>query len=109
MATAPATARHAHEHTRAPGCTGNKAGRPARLHKIESQRCGIARMVTGDRSCIDVLPQSSAADRAPQEVAPSLLDDHVRGCVTDAARTGPARAEEKHAELTDALHRALRL
>lgn len=66
-------------------------------------------MVTDDRSCIDVLTQISATGRAPQEVALGLLDDHVRGCVTTAARTDPARAEEKYAELTDTLRRALRL
>ncbi|MGW5214790.1 metal-sensitive transcriptional regulator [Streptomyces sp. NPDC004051] len=105
MATAPATARHAHGHTRAPG----HADRLARLNKIEGQRRGIARMVTDDRSCIDVLTQISAAGRAPQQVALGLLDDPVRGCVTDAARTDPAQAEERYAELTDPLRRALRL
>ncbi|WP_275404772.1 metal-sensitive transcriptional regulator [Streptomyces sp. SID9913] len=61
-------------------------------------------MVTDDRSCIDVLTQISAVGRALQEVALGLLDDHVRGCVTTAAR-----AEERYAELTNALRRALRL
>ncbi len=50
-------------------------------------------MVTGERYCIDVLTQISAAGHALQEVALGLLDDHVRGCVTDAARTDPDKAE----------------
>ncbi|MGW5611608.1 metal-sensitive transcriptional regulator [Streptomyces sp. NPDC003753] len=100
---------HAHEHTQAPGYAGHKADHLARLHKIEGQIRGISRMVTDDRYCIDVLTQISAASRALQEVALGLLDDHVRGCVTNAARTDPTQAEEKFAELTDSLRRALRV
>jgi DNA-binding FrmR family transcriptional regulator len=66
-------------------------------------------MVTDDRSCIDVLTQISAAGRALQEVALGLLDDHVRGCVTNAARTDPGQTEERFDELNDTLRRALRL
>ncbi|WP_327313178.1 metal-sensitive transcriptional regulator [Streptomyces sp. NBC_01235] len=110
MTTAPATPRDAHgQHTRAPGCAGHKGDHLARLNKIEGQVRGIARMVTDDRYCVDVLTQISAATRALQEVALNLLDDHVRGCVTDAARTDPAQADDKFAELTDTLRRALRL
>ncbi|WDF44953.1 metal-sensing transcriptional repressor [Streptomyces sp. T12] len=57
-------------------------------------------MVTGDRHCIDVLTQITAAGRALQEVALSLLDDHVRSCVTDAARTQRA----VHSTSTDGHH-----
>jgi CsoR family transcriptional regulator, copper-sensing transcriptional repressor len=110
MTTAPAAPRHAHEqHTQAPGYSDHKADHLARLNKIEGQISGISRMVTDDRYCIDVLTQISAATRALQEVALGLLDDHVRGCVTHAAGTDPAHAEEKFDELTDTLRRALRL
>ncbi|MFI7413576.1 metal-sensitive transcriptional regulator [Streptomyces sp. NPDC049627] len=96
-------------HTQAPGYADHKADHLARLHKIEGQVRGISRMVTGDRYCIDVLTQISAATRALQEVALGLLDDHVRSCVTDAARTDATQAEEKFEELTGALRRTLRL
>ncbi|MFE9770476.1 metal-sensitive transcriptional regulator [Streptomyces sp. NPDC005931] len=110
MTTTPATPRHAHErHTEAPGYADNKADHLARLHKIEGQIRGISRMVTDDRYCIDVLTQISAAGHALQEVALGLLDDHVRGCVTDAARTDTVHAEEKFVELNATLRRALRL
>ncbi|GAA3495911.1 metal-sensitive transcriptional regulator [Streptomyces prasinosporus] len=110
MTTTPAAPRHVHErHTEAPGCADNKADHLARLHKIEGQVRGISRMVTDDRYCIDVLTQISAASHALQEVALGLLDDHVRGCVTDAARTDAAHAEEKLVELNATLRRALRL
>ncbi|MEV0170661.1 metal-sensitive transcriptional regulator [Streptomyces sp. NPDC050803] len=110
MTTAPTAPRHSPEqHTQAPGYADHKADHLARLSKIEGQIRGISRMVTDDRYCIDVLTQITAASRALQEVALALLDDHVRGCVTDAARTDPAQAEEKFAELSDTLRRAVRL
>ncbi|WP_155059320.1 metal-sensitive transcriptional regulator [Streptomyces blattellae] len=109
MTTTPATRHTRERHTEAPGYTSHKADHLARLNKIEGQIRGISRMVTDDRYCIDVLTQISAAGRALQEVAVGLLDDHVRGCVTDAARTDPAHAEEEFAELNDTLRRALRL
>ncbi|MFI7413495.1 metal-sensitive transcriptional regulator [Streptomyces sp. NPDC049627] len=110
MTSAPATPRRAHgPHAQAPGYADHKADHLARLNKIEGQIRGISRMVTDDRYCIDVLTQISAAGRALQEVALGLLDDHVRGCVTDAARTDPTQAEERFAEFSDTLRRALRL
>ena len=107
--TTAASPRHAHEHTQTPGYASHKTDHLARLHKIEGQIRGISRMVTDDRYCIDVLTQITAVSRALQEVALGLLDDHVRGCVTNAARTDPSQAEERFAELTNTLRRALRL
>jgi CsoR family transcriptional regulator, copper-sensing transcriptional repressor len=104
MTSVPATPRHA----QTPCYPTHKADHLARLNKIEGQICGISRMVTDGRYCIDVLTQISAAGLL-QEVALGLLHDHVRGCVTDAARTDPAQAEEKFAEFSDTLRRALRL
>ena len=91
------------------GSVQDKEALVRHLHRIEGQVRGIERMLEEDRYCIDVLTQISAAGRALQEVALGLLDDHVRGCVTDAARTDPAQAEEKFAEFSDTLRRALRL
>ncbi|KOT89964.1 hypothetical protein ADK86_27805 [Streptomyces sp. NRRL F-5755] len=81
----------------------------ARLHKVEGQIRGVTRMVADDRYCIDVLTQIGAVTHALQEVALSLLDDHVRHCVTDAARTDPAAGATKLDELTTAMRRTLRL
>jgi DNA-binding FrmR family transcriptional regulator len=92
-----------------PGYQGAKSDHLARLHKVEGQVRGIARMVDTDRYCIDVLTQVAAATRALQEVALSLLDDHLRHCVVDAARAGGVESQTKLDELTVTLRRALRL
>lgn len=96
------------DHTQ-PGYLPRKTDHLGRLHKVEGQVRGISRMVEQDRYCIDVLTQISAATRALQEVALSLLDDHVRHCVSDAARRDPDEAEGKFDELTRTLRLALRL
>ncbi|WP_149182590.1 metal-sensitive transcriptional regulator [Streptomyces sp. TRM49041] len=101
QAPAPGAARH--------GYADHKGDHLARLHKVEGQVRGITRMVDDDRYCIDILTQISAVTRALQEVALGLLDDHVRHCVTDAARSNAASGEEKFDELTVALRRTLRL
>ena len=91
------------------GYADHKGDHLAGLHKVEGQVRGITRMVDDDRYCVDVLTQISAVNRALQEVALGLLDDHVRHCVTDAARSDPGEGEEKLAELALAMRRSLRL
>jgi CsoR family transcriptional regulator, copper-sensing transcriptional repressor len=77
-----------------------------RLRRIEGQVRGLQRMVNEDTYCIDVLTQVSAVTKALQSVAVGLLDQHVRHCVSDAARgDDPARADEMVTEATRAIER----
>lgn len=91
------------------GHASHKTQHLARLHRAEGQVRGVTRMVTEDRYCIDILTQISAVTRALHEVAVGLIDDHVRHCVTDAARSSPAEGQAKLDEATLALRRTLRL
>ena len=80
-----------------------------RLRRIEGQIRGLQRMVETDTYCIDVLTQVSAATKALQSVAVGLLDEHVRHCVSDAARgDDPQRAEAMVTEATRAIERLIR-
>lgn len=74
----------------APGYVGNKDELSKRLRRIEGQVRGIQRMVDTDTYCIDVLTQVSAATKALQSVAVSLLDEHLRHCVAGAAQSDDA-------------------
>lgn len=94
---------------RIPGYADRRADHLHRLHKIEGQIRGIAGMVEQDRYCIDVLTQVSAATGALHEVAVSLLDDHLRHCVLEAARSSDVEAGQKLGELSRAVRQALRL
>jgi DNA-binding FrmR family transcriptional regulator len=93
----------------APGYADHHGDHLRRLRKIEGQVRGIARMVEQDRYCIDVLTQVSAVTRALQQVGLNLLEDHLRHCVVDAARSDPAEGAAKLDELRLTLERALRL
>ena len=92
----------------APGYAGHKDDHLKRLRRIEGQVRGIARMVESDTYCIDVLTQVSAATRALQAVSLGLLEEHMAGCVVDAARAGGAEADVKVREAADAIARLVR-
>ena len=59
-----------------------------RLTRIEGQVRGIARMIEGERYCIDVLTQVAAVHAALDAVTARLLEDHTRGCVQTAIKSG---------------------
>jgi DNA-binding FrmR family transcriptional regulator len=79
-----------------------------RLHRIEGQVRGIARMVEDDKYCIDILTQVSAASRALQAVALGLLADHMSHCLVDAAQAGGQEKDARLKEATDAIARLVR-
>lgn len=79
-----------------------------RLRRIEGQARGLQRMVEDEKYCIDILTQVSALTSALEAVALGLLDDHLRHCVVDAARTGGADAEAKITEASQAIARLVR-
>jgi DNA-binding FrmR family transcriptional regulator len=91
-----------------PGYIDQKEQLQKRLRKVEGQIRGIQRMVEDDRYCIDILEQVSAATKALQAVALSLLDDHLAHCVSDAVRTGGDEAAEKLNEASAAIARLVR-
>ena len=80
----------------------------ARLKRIEGQARGIHRMVDEDTYCIDILTQISALTSALENVALALLDDHLKHCVVDAARTGGPEADEKIKEASAAIARLVK-
>ncbi len=79
-----------------------------RLHRIEGQVRGLARMVDGEAYCIDVLTQVSATTRALQSVALLLLDEHLHHCLAQAAQAGGEVHQAKVAEATAAIARLVR-
>jgi DNA-binding FrmR family transcriptional regulator len=91
-----------------PGYIGEKQTYLNRLKRIEGQVRGLQRMVEEDTYCIDILTQVSAATKALETVALSLLDEHLRHCVVDAARAGGTESDEKITEASAAIARLVR-
>jgi len=90
------------------GYTHAKDEHLKRLRRIEGQIRGLQRMIDEDKYCIDILTQVSAATRALQSFSLGLLDEHLSGCVVEAAQTGGAEAQEKVREASEAIARLVR-
>ncbi len=91
-----------------PGYIRSKEAQLKRLRRIEGQVRGLHRMVEDEDYCIDILTQVSAATRALESVALSLLDDHLRHCLAHAAHEGGRTHEDKVAEASAAVARLVR-
>jgi len=90
------------------GYADDKEALLKRLRRAEGQVAGIARMVENDDYCIDILTQVSAATKALEAVALSLLGDHLSHCVAEATAQGGPVAEEKIREANAAIARLVR-
>lgn len=90
------------------GYSDNKDDLLKRLRRAEGQVRGIARMVEEDKYCIDILTQVSAATKALETVALSLLGDHLSHCVAEATAEGGPVADAKIREANEAIARLVR-
>ncbi len=92
------TTPHSYEH--------DKENLLVRMRRIEGQAKGVQRMLEEGRYCLDVVQQLNALSSAANEVALLVLEDHLRGCVSNAIRSD--RGEDSIEELMTVLRRALR-
>ena len=77
-----------------------------RLNRIEGQVKGIKKMVTGDRYCVEVLGQISAAHEALRGVGKLIMRNYLENCVTTALKSGNrAKVDETYAELMDVIYK----
>ncbi len=90
------------------GYSGSREDHLKRLRRIEGQVRGLARMVEEDKYCIDILTQVSAATRALQSFSLELLEEHLAGCVLEAAAKGGPEADAKVREASEAIARLVR-
>ena len=73
-----------------------------RLHRVEGQVRGIARMIEEDRYCIDILQQMQAVKSAFSRVEDEILKDHAATCVESAIASGDeSEQRRKFTELVD--------
>ncbi|GHD46034.1 metal-sensitive transcriptional regulator [Mycetocola manganoxydans] len=90
------------------GYVDNKEDLSKRLRRAEGQVRGIQKMIENDTYCIDILTQVAAVTKALENVALSLLDDHLAHCVAEASEQGGPIAEEKLREASAAISRLVR-
>jgi DNA-binding FrmR family transcriptional regulator len=97
--TEPSPAHHHHSYGE------DKSKILTRLRRIEGQVRGVAKMVEDDKYCIDILTQLSAIISSSRNVGLLVLEDHIRGCVVNAA---PEDQDERLTELNQAIERFVR-
>lgn len=73
-----------------------------RLGRIEGQVKGVARMVEGQRPCLEVLQQLASVQAALKGVTKSVLRNYLERCAADAIRSGDAAVYD---ELMDAIYK----
>ena len=88
---------------------GDKEKLRNRLRRIEGQVRGVQRMVEEEEAyCVDILTQISSYIAASEKVASLVLRDHMEHCVREAVTDG-AKADEKIAELAEAVERFVKM
>ncbi|HSQ87658.1 metal-sensitive transcriptional regulator [Romboutsia sp.] len=65
-----------------------------RLKRIEGQVKGIQKMLDEERYCVDILVQISAIRSAINKVGTMILENHVKGCVSESLRNGENQSSE---------------
>jgi len=73
-----------------------------RLSRIEGQVKGVARMLEGERPCIEVLQQLASVQAALKGVTKTVLRNYLERCATDAIRSGDAAVYD---ELMNAIYK----
>jgi CsoR family transcriptional regulator, copper-sensing transcriptional repressor len=76
-----------------------------RLKRIEGQVRGISRMIEREEYCVDILQQTSALRAAVDALGVLILEDHVRGCLRQAAEQGDA--DQMVDEVIDVVRRTI--
>lgn len=77
-----------------------------RLKRIEGQVRGIQNMVEEERYCVDILIQISAIRSAINNVGTIILENHIKGCVSESIKHGDeAVTEETINELMNTINK----
>lgn len=80
-----------------------------RLSRIEGQIGGLKEMIQDEAYCIDLINQIHSVERALQGVATEVMDEHLRGCVSDAIESDdPYDEQEKLEEFMETVKKFLK-
>lgn len=74
----------------------------SRLNRIEGQVKGVARMVEGERPCVEVLQQLASVQAALKGVTKMVLRNYLERCATDSIRSGDSAVYD---ELMEAIYK----
>ena len=72
----------------------DKAALNRRLKRIEGQVKGIQKMIEDETYCVDILVQISAIRSAIDNVGTIILENHIKGCVSNDLKYGDEEQSE---------------
>lgn len=72
----------------------DRAALNRRLKRIEGQVKGIQKMIEDERYCVDILIQISAVRSAIDKVGSIILENHIKGCVSNSLKNGDKEDNE---------------
>ena len=78
--------------------TDTKDSALKRLARIEGQVRGVAKMITEDRYCIDVVRQIQAVKAALSGLEKVVLDEHLGTCVEQALSSDDLKDRQEKVE-----------
>ena len=80
-----------------------------RLNRIEGQVKGIQKMVEDERYCVGILVQISAIRSAINKVGNIILENHIKGCVSNSIIEGDKQeSEELISELMEIINKFIK-
>jgi DNA-binding FrmR family transcriptional regulator len=59
-----------------------------RLARIVGHMQGVSRMIAAEKSCVEILQQMAAVIGALVTTRKLFIEDHLRGCIVEAVRSG---------------------
>ena len=74
----------------------------SRLSRVEGQVRGVAKMVEGQRPCLELLQQLASVQAALKGVTKTVLRNYLERCATDAIRSGETAVYD---ELMEAIYK----
>jgi len=76
-----------------------------RIRRMIGQLEGVQRMIEERRYCPDILTQTRAVSSAVHALEASILETHLRSCVTEALIANKEEKEKKLSELLEIFKR----
>jgi DNA-binding FrmR family transcriptional regulator len=77
-----------------------------RIRRVIGQLEGVQRMIEAKRYCPDILTQTRAISSAVNSLESSILETHLRNCVSEAFTESEEGKEEKISELLEIFKRS---
>ena len=77
-------------------CGKDKTKYINRLNRIEGQIRGLKKMVIEGRDCMNVLKQVAATAGATRSLGITILEEHLKGCVSGSIRDQSSDEELIH-------------